>query len=78
MMRRAMMRQKRMIAVHTCSVSSFKKQYGFEQSGSLLALAHRNRLIAITLLEVENNQRTLWVRTLCQAREHQGHYNNLI
>ena len=44
----------------------------------LLALAHRNRLIAMTLLQVENNQRTHWVRKLWQSREEQGHYNNLI
>ena len=35
----------------------------------LLALAHRNRLIAMTLLQVENNQRTHWVRKLWQSRE---------
>ena len=44
----------------------------------LLALAYRNRLIALTLLEMENNQRTHWVRKLWQTREEQGHYNNLI
>jgi len=44
----------------------------------LLAVAYRNRLVALALLQVEENERSEWVNKLWQSREEQGHYNNLI
>eukprot|EP00795_Rhopilema_esculentum_P010074 gene10074-18721_t len=49
-----------------------------KQDDVLLALAYRNRLIALNLLEKGKIKRSFWVRELWKYREQQGHFDNLV
>eukprot|EP00795_Rhopilema_esculentum_P006251 gene6252-11663_t len=49
-----------------------------KQDDVLLALAYRNRLIALNLLEKGKRKRSSWVRELWKYREQQGHFDNLV
>ena len=44
----------------------------------LLALAYRNRLTALLLLQISKKKRSCWVRKLWQYRKQQGHFDNLV
>ena len=44
----------------------------------VLALAHRNLLLALALLHVKENECSKWLNKLWQCREEQDHYTNWI
>ena len=73
-----------LLFTHAVSPDSESKMAASNQE-VLLALAHRNRLVVLAILQVEENEsneneneRIEWINKLWHSREEQGHYNNLI
>ena len=59
------MRQIRLAVVHTSSPDS-ESNMAANKHEVLLALAHRNHLVAVVLVKMEENERNEWVNRLWQ------------
>ena len=66
-----------LLFTHAASPDSESKMAARNQE-ILLALEHRDHLVAFALLQVEENECKEWANKLWQSRKKHGHYINLI